>query len=161
MTLSWMGPYRALVEEYIKAANSYARTYRLPRLEFEGVALSAATVQVLEYILENEEAGQPMARLAERLGVTRGAFSKTVSQLSAQGLIQKQHPSQSSKDYVLTLTDKGRRVYDAYSRAVLTQVFSPLFRELDKMPPEQIDAMVEVFRLLNRDRQAREDARNE
>lgn len=108
MKLEWMGPYRPLVEEYIKAMNRYARSYRDTNMEIDGVPLSAATIQVLEYILENEEEQLPMARLAERLGVTRGAFSKTTALLCSQGLVEKRHPEQSGREYVLTLTQKGR-----------------------------------------------------
>ena len=97
MKLKWMGPYRPLVEEYIKASNRYARNYRDTNMEIEGIPLSAATVQVLEYILENEEEQLPMVRLAERLGVTRGAFSKTAALLCSQGLVEKRHPEQSGK----------------------------------------------------------------
>ena len=150
MKLEWMGQYRPLVEEYIKASNRYARNYRETAMEFEGVPLSAATVQVLEYILENEEEQLPMARLAQRLGVTRGAFSKTTAMLCDQGLVMKRHPQESGREYILTLTDKGRRVYTAYSEAVLRSIFQPIFRELDRLSPEQLEALLKVYQFINR-----------
>ena len=149
MKLEWMGQYRPLVEAYIKAANSYARSYRETAMEIEGVPLSAATVQVLEYILENEEDQLPMARLAQRLGVTRGAFSKTTAMLCEQGLVEKRHPEESGREYILTLTDKGRRVYTAYSEAVHRILFQPIFQALDKLSPEQLDAMMKVYQIIN------------
>lgn len=149
MKLEWMGPYRPLVEEYIKAANNYARNYRTASMEIEGIPLSAATVQVLEYILENEEEQLPMARLAQRLGVTRGAFSKTAAILCDQGLVEKHHPQQSSRDYILTLTEKGRRIYGAYSQAVYAQLFGPIFRELEKQGPEQLEGMLQIYKMIN------------
>jgi len=151
MKLEWMGPYRELVEEYIRASNHYARNYRNARMTFEGTALSAATVQVLEYILENEDQMQPMARLAERLGVTRGAFSKIAAQLCQQGLVEKHHPEENSKEYVLTLTDKGRRVYEAYTGYVLPEVFAPVFAELDRQTPEQLESLLRIFRTINKE----------
>ena len=149
MKLEWMGQYRPLVEAYIKAANSYARSYHETVMEIEGVPLSAATVQVLEYILENEDEQLPMARLAQRLGVTRGAFSKTTAVLCDYGLIGKRHPEASGREYILTLTDKGRRVYTAYSEAVLRTVFQPIFRELDRLSPEQLEAVLKVYQIIN------------
>ena len=149
MKLEWMGPYRSLVEEYIKAANNYARNYRTVQMEFEGVPLSSATIQVLEYILENEEDMLPMARLAERLGVTRGAFSKTTANLCQQGLIQKHHPSENDKEYVLTLTEKGRRIYETYSSRALSRYFAPIFAELEKMKPEELEAILRIYRIIN------------
>jgi len=150
MKLKWMGPYRPLVEEYIKASNRYARSYRDTNMEIEGIPLSAATVQVLEYILENEEEQLPMVRLAERLGVTRGAFSKTAALLCSQGLVEKRHPEQSGKEYILTLTEKGRRVYEQYSNAVYKRLFEPIFRELGQLAPEQIEATLRIYRIINR-----------
>ena len=150
MKLEWMGPYRPLVEEYIKAMNRYARSYRDTNMEIDGVPLSAATIQVLEYILENEEEQLPMARLAERLGVTRGAFSKTTALLCSQGLVEKRHPEQSGREYVLTLTEKGRRVYEYYSNAVYKRLFEPIFQELGQMSPEQIESTLRIYRIINR-----------
>lgn len=150
MKLEWMGPYRPLVEEYIKAMNRYARSYRDTNMEIDGVPLSAATVQVLEYILENEEDQLPMARLAQRLGVTRGAFSKTTALLCSQGLVEKRHPEQSGREYVLTLTEKGRRVYEHYSNAVYKRLFEPIFQELGQMSPEQIESTLRIYRIINR-----------
>lgn len=150
MKLEWMGPYRPLVEEYIKAMNRYARSYRDTNMEIDGVPLSAATVQVLEYILENEEEQLPMARLAQRLGVTRGAFSKTTALLCSHGLVEKRHPEQSGREYVLTLTEKGRRVYEHYSNAVYKRLFEPIFQELGQMSPEQIESTLRIYRIINR-----------
>ena len=150
MKLEWMGPYRPLVEEYIKAMNRYARSYRDTNMEIDGVPLSAATIQVLEYILEIEEEQLPMARLAERLGVTRGAFSKTTALLCSQGLVEKRHPEQSGREYVLTLTQKGRKVYERYSNAVYKQLFEPIFQELGQMSPEQIESTLRIYRIINR-----------
>ena len=150
MKLEWMGPYRPLVEEYIKAMNRYARSYRDTNMEIDGVPLSAATIQVLEYILENEEEQLPMARLAERLGVTRGAFSKTTALLCSQGLVEKRHPEQSGREYVLTLTQKGRKVYERYSNAVYKQLLEPIFQELGQMSPEQIESTLRIYRIINR-----------
>ena len=152
MKLEWMGQHRALIEEYIKAANRYARNYRTVYYEIEGVPLNSATIQVLEYILETEEDRQPMSRLAERLGVTRGAFSKIASQLCKQGLVEKFHPEGSEKEYVLTLTEKGRSVYTTYSERVLQRVFQPLFDELEKMPQQSRDDLLHIFRVINRDK---------
>ena len=154
MKLEWMGPYRPLVEEYIKAMNRYARSYRDTNMEIDGVPLSAATIQVLEYILENEEEQLPMARLAERLGVTRGAFSKTTALLCSQGLVEKRHPEQSGREYVLTLTEKGRRVYEHYSDAVYKRLFEPIFQELGQRAPERIEATLRIYRISKRSQEA-------
>jgi len=117
-------------------------------MEIESVPLSASTVQVLEYILENEEDQLPMAKLAQRLGVTRGAFSKTIAMLCEHGLVEKRHPRESGREYILTLTDKGRRIYTAYSEAVHRKLFQPIFRELEQFSPEQLEAVLRIYRII-------------
>ena len=149
MKLEWMGEYRELIAEYIKACNRYARNYRTVYYEFEGIPLSAATMQVLEYILENEDEKLPMSRLAERLGVTRGAFSKIAAQLYKQELIEKYHPADSDKEYVLALTEKGRNIYRSYSEVVSEKVFAPLFREMEQMPEQSRKDLLHIFRVIN------------
>ena len=67
MKLDWMGEYRGVVEALIHYCNIYAGVYRVEKLEFEGVTYSYAQIQVLEYLLENEELHFPAG--------TRGGFS--------------------------------------------------------------------------------------
>jgi DNA-binding MarR family transcriptional regulator len=148
MKLEWMGPYRPLVEAYIKSANHYARSYQQPTICFEDVALSPALVQVLEYILENEEQGLSMQALADRLGITRSAFSKMVAKLAAQGLLEKRHPAGNAKEYRLQATPKGRRIYQSYVDEVFALLFGEVFALAHQIPAEYADIFAQILNRL-------------
>lgn len=51
------------------------------------------------------------------------------------------------------LRRKGRRVYNAYSEVILEKVFAPIFAELDKQTPEQLEHTLQIFRLINKNSQ--------
>ena len=67
--------------------------------------------------------------------------------------MEKHHPEENGIEYILTLTEKGRRVYNAYSEAILEKVFAPIFAELDKQTPEQLEHTLQIFRLINKNSQ--------
>lgn len=89
MKLDWLGEYRLLMEKIIKCANTYARTYRKKMSYGTDILISLAEIQVLEYILENEEKYQNMAEIALRLGVSSSAFSKNVKQMLSKEICWK------------------------------------------------------------------------
>ena len=138
MELKWL-KYRELTADYIRGANVYARNYNLPMLEYDGVAISPAKVQVLEYILENENNNLSMSALAEKLGITRGAFSKHVDELEKMGLLIKKHPQDNAKVYHLEVSEKGRSLYGAYSASMEKLAFNEINALLDELTPEEYE----------------------
>ena len=136
MKLAWMGEYREIVEALIHYCNIYAAAYKLEKMEYRGVTYSYAQIQVLEYLLENEERNENMSAIAARLGITRSNFSKIASRLVAKGLLKKEYLPGSQKEMKLTVNTLGRELYDAYSRNILRWHFSPMFRELERIDIE-------------------------
>lgn len=133
--LEWMGEYRDIVEALIHYCNIYAAVYKIERMEFRGVQYSYAQIQVLEYLLENEEREENMSSIAARLGITRSNFTKIVNRLVQKGLLQKSPMPGSRKAVRLTVNPLGRELYAAYSQEILRWHFSPMFRELEQIPP--------------------------
>ncbi len=139
MQLAWMGEYREVVESLIRYCNVYAYVYKSEKLYHEGVHYSYAQIQVLEYLLENEEKQEPMNAVAARLGVTRSNFTKIVRRLEEKGLVEKNYIPGSRKSIAVTVNDKGRKLYDTYSKEILRWHFSAMFKELKEIPPEYMD----------------------
>ncbi len=133
MELAWMGQYRDFVDALIHYCNIYAAAYKLEKMEFKGVRYSYAQIQVLEYILENEERNENMSAIAARLGITRSNFSKIASRLVSKGLLKKEYLPGSQKAMKLTVNSLGRELYDAYAQDILRWHFSPMFRELKRI----------------------------
>ncbi len=141
MKLAWMGEYREVVEALIHYCNIYAAAYKVEKMSFRGVSYAYAQIQVLEYVLENEERNENMSSIAARLGITRSNFTKIVNRLVAKGLLEKDYMPGSRKDVKLTVNALGRELYEDYSQDILRWHFSPMFRELSKIPPEHYPAV--------------------
>ena len=131
-----MGEHREVVEALIHYCNIYAAAYKLEKMEFRGVRYSYAQIQVLEYLLENEERAENMSAIAARLGITRSNFSKIVNRLVAKGLLVKSPMPGSRKEMHISVNELGRALYEDYSQEILRWHFSPMFRSLDKIPPQ-------------------------
>lgn len=131
-----MGEHRDEVEALIHYCNIYAAAYRLEQMEFEGVCYSFAQIQVVEYLLENEERNENMSAIAARLGITRSNFTKIVNRLVSKGLLEKAPMPGSRKELKIRVNALGRRLYEDYSLDILRWHFSPMFRSLDQIPLE-------------------------
>lgn len=77
-------------------------------------ALAAHDVSVAEWVVlrlvYGAPEGIPAVRLAERMGMTRGALSKVVAKLEAKGWMIRSPDPADSRAALLALTQKGRRL---------------------------------------------------
>lgn len=131
-----MGKHRDVVEALIYYCNVYASSYKLEALKYGDVTFSFAQVQVIEYLLENEERNENMSAVAARLGITRSNFTKIVNRLVKKGLLEKLPMPGSHKEMKVTVNALGRELYGAYSQEILRCHFSPMFSCLDRIPEE-------------------------
>lgn len=134
--LEWMGEHRDEVEALVHYCNIYAAAYKLEKMEFEGLRYSFAQIQVLEYLLENEERNENMSAIAARLGITRSNFTKIVNRLVSRGLLEKEPMPGNRKELKIRVNVLGQRLYEDYSQNILRYHFSPMFQSLDQIPPE-------------------------
>ena len=141
MKLEWMGEYRDVVEALIHYCNIYASAYKLEKQQFQGIAYSYAQIQVLEYLLENEERGDHMSAIASRLGISRSNFTKIVNRLESKGLVEKRYRPGNRKALLVTVLPLGRALYEDYAREILRWHFAPMFEELSQVSPGQREHM--------------------
>ena len=139
MKLEWMGDHREVVEALIHYCNIYAGVYRIEKMSYEGITYSYAQIQVLEYLLENEERGENMRTIAHRLGIHRSNFTKIINRLVQKGLVEKTNMEGSRRDICVSVNDLGRALYEEYAQRILRTHFSPMFRDLDQLTPEARD----------------------
>ena len=142
-----MSKHRSLVEKLIKYGNSYANTYRLQRDYGTGIKLSAAQIQTLEYILENEERGEKMTEMAKRLGVKNSAFSKNIKKLMEKELLEKYQYTDNKKDIYVKATDKGRILYIEYVEFISKNCFNKIFEIADEISAEDIKKFEEMLNI--------------
>ena len=145
MKLEWMGAYRGLLEKLIRYCNVYASVYK-EEVDY-GLAepFSFAQIQVLEYLLENEELNQNMSTIACRLGISLSTFSKMVSKLVDKGLLEKFYLEGNRKNIVVRVSAKGRELYGEYAQRVLEQHFSHMFEMLNTIPDDYIGVFAQAL----------------
>jgi DNA-binding MarR family transcriptional regulator len=136
MKLAWMGEYRDVVEALIRYCNVYAASYKPEAMNYNGISFSFSQIQVLEYLLENEERNENMSAIAKRLGISRSNFTKIVNRLAGKGLLEKHHMPGSGKEMKLSINELGRELYNSYSQKILQAHFAPMFKEFEKIPKE-------------------------
>lgn len=138
MKLEWMGEYRDLVEKLIRYCNQYAQCYTIEQSFNTDVKFSFSQLQVMEYILENEERRENMAAIAARIGISPSAFSKNVKKMMEKGLLEKYHSGSNRKDIIICVSNLGRQTYEQYSKFVYDNGFKRAFSILDAVPKEYI-----------------------
>lgn len=136
MKMEWMGQHREVVEALIHYCNIYAGVYKSEDMVYCGVSYSYSQVQVLEYLLENEERRDNMSAIAARLGISRSNFTKIVNRLEAKGLVEKHFVGGSKKELTVTVNQLGRTLYEEYYHQILKYHFRKMFRSLDNIPAE-------------------------
>ena len=119
MYLAWMGKNRAFVEKFIRYANTYAAVYKKEALYGTDIPISFEQVQVLEYLLENEQLNQNMSMIASRLGITPSNFTRIVNKLSGKNLLEKYYVEGNRKNIVIRVTDFGKEQYSSYSKWIM------------------------------------------
>lgn len=115
MKLEWMGEYRDIIEKLIRFSNGYSSVLHKKQLLGTDIAISFAQMQVVEYILENENYMQNMSTVAYRLGISYSTFSKLANSLVEMGLLQKYNISGNRKDIIIQTTEYGREQYLKYA----------------------------------------------
>lgn len=141
--LEWMDKHRQLVEKIIKYGNAYAHVYNKQWDYHTNIVFSAAQIQVLEYVLENEN--QKMSEIAKRLGITRSAFSKNVKKLIDKDLLEKFHSHDNQKDIFLRVTAQGEEVYSQYSKYIFEKCFREMFEVADQIPQQYLELMAKML----------------
>lgn len=76
--------------------------------------LSLAETHCVHWVGELPEAN--MTRIAERMGMTRGAMSKLTKRLEGKGLLQPRRPAGNNKELRFVLTPAGERVRAEHAR---------------------------------------------
>ena len=146
MQLEWMGEYREVVEKLIHYCNVYASVYKKECITKEGVTFSFSQIQVLEYLLENEERNDNMSVIAARLGIALSSFSKLVSALEEKGLLEKFYLEGNKKNIIVHVSELGRKVYASYVEEIRENHFANMFKVLDMLPKEYLPIIANALK---------------
>jgi DNA-binding MarR family transcriptional regulator len=101
-------------------------------------------VTVAEWVVLRELYGQvevAPSRLAERLGLTRGAISKLADRLLAKGLMLRRENEADARAHLLALSDAGREIIPRLS-ALADQNDAEFFEHLNEAERETVERVM-------------------
>lgn len=139
MEHKWMGKYRGFVESVIFLCNCASTEFITPYYYGTDFKITAREAQVLEYLLEDTTG--IMVEVANRLGVTRGAFSNIVNKLVAKGCLEKEHRGTNKKNIYPVVTEKGKETYRKYAEFINEYWFEKMFAMADEIPEEYVEKL--------------------
>ena len=145
MELKWFGEHRKFIEKLIRFGNAYARTYKIACPRTEGFVLSAAEMQVIEYLLENEESQENMLEISKRLGISASSFTNLAAKLTKQGLLEKYHLENNKKEVIVLVSPLGKKVYEEYAREAYDHWISQVSEMLKDVPKAYIETFMDVL----------------
>ena len=147
MKLEWMGRYREMVQYLIRFSNRYS-AIKTKEAMGDDIPYSFEQIQVIEYLLENEELQLNMRGVADRLGVRPSAFTKLVNRLEDRGLLEKYHTTDNQKNIVVTVSEKGKALYSEYCDHVAKFIFHGMFQVGESISDEELEKMTMMMKSL-------------
>ena len=94
-------------------------------LEFEGIILYPSEIHLLLMVSRNQPSNA--TKMAERLGITKGAVSQTLTRLEKKGILIKNKDPYNKNELTVILTPLGITAHDKYQ-----ELQTLLFKRLDR-----------------------------
>lgn len=134
-----------LIELFQAIVAKYARFDEMAIAFTDGAgSLFKGELHFIQCVKKHEE--EKLTRLADLLGVTRGAVSQTLVKLEKKKLVER--VKRNRKEFTLKLTPAGEDIYRKHE-----EFHRKHFRELEQamtlLPPRQIDFIEWLFRKIN------------
>ena len=147
MKLEWLDRYRDLVEGIILFANQYS-SIKTKEVLGTDVLYSFEQIQIIEYLVENEELKLNMRGVAERLGLKASAFTKLVNRLEDKGLLEKYRTPDNQKNIVVLVSDKGKKLYTEYCDNIAKKLFEGMFQVGSEVSDEELRKFTRMIQAL-------------
>jgi DNA-binding MarR family transcriptional regulator len=125
-------------------SEKYSQIEKNPHIGSDGVTIYPSQIRSIVTIGHNP--GINVTELAKSLEITKSSASEFVSKLVKDGLVRKARDVDNSKEVLLFITDKGRRIMEDMDRR-----HALMFQDLKKMlGTEKDNNLAMVIRVLKR-----------
>jgi DNA-binding MarR family transcriptional regulator len=105
---------RSAIRLIQRIAHQYARIEEMSLRFDEDGEVTTREAHIVQAI--GEAGGLNVTGLAARFGITKSAASQMVAKLVKKGFVEKRQAPHSNKEFLLSLTERGRLVFDAHER---------------------------------------------
>lgn len=140
-----------LIDQFLKILHLYSVINRKPKDYGTGDLLHLAEIHTLTMVGKNSEVN--MTRLAELMGVTKGAISQTIRKLVSKKLILKKN-STNMKEYSLRLSKKGEQVIKG-QESLQKEIFSFATSLYKQASPADRDLVKRLFAAISNNMEER------
>jgi DNA-binding MarR family transcriptional regulator len=142
---------QSLIDIFLNILHMYSIVNRKPKDYGTGDLLYFTEIHTITMVGKNREIN--MTRLAELMGVTRGAISQTINKLVHKNLISKSNTT-NKKEYNLRLTEKGKIVYKG-QRSLQKEIFDFAAQLYDQASQSDRDLVMRLFTAISRNMESR------
>lgn len=139
-----------LIDLFLKILHLYGVIGRKPKDYGTGDLLYLTEIHTITMIGKNREIN--MTRLAEIMGVTKGAISQTLRKLVHKNLISKE--SINKKEFNLKLSEKGNIVFNA-QESFQKELFNFAATLYDQARPEDRELVKRLFLAISSNMESR------
>lgn len=129
-----------LIDLFLKILHLYSVIDKKPKDYGTGDKLHLAELHTITMVGKNNKVN--MTRLAEIMGVTKGAISQTIRKLIHKNFIERE--SVNRKEFVLKLTEKGKIVFVA-QESFQKELFTFAATLYEQARPEDRDMVKKLF----------------
>lgn len=86
------------------------------------------------------------ADIAQTLGITKSAVSKTIQKLTKKGIITSAASTSDSRKMILNLTPKGEIIYK-FHKKIDSDAFTEIMKELSSCSNEELEAYIKIAKI--------------
>jgi DNA-binding MarR family transcriptional regulator len=137
---------KILIDLFLKILHLYSVINRKPKDYGTGDLLYLTEIHTITVVAANKEIN--MTRLAEIMGVTKGAISQTIRKLVNKNLIIKQNSDKSKREYNLLLSEKGKIVLDG-QKSMQKEIFAFATSLYESAKPHDRVMVQRLFRAIS------------
>lgn len=134
-----MDDYRDIARLMERVIHKYNQAEKIKRNYGTEILMSRSEIHTIAAIGDYPRSN--VTSLAKLLGVTKGAASQMVYKLVEKGMICKETSPNSDSEVCLTLTERGRKAYEAH-RAYHSNANEKFFNMLREIPEERQKEML-------------------
>lgn len=122
--------FSELSDIFLRVINRYNDIEKTPYSYGTDILLHPSETHTIEFIGNNPDIN--VTRLAELLGITKGAVSKRIKQLRKNDLVTKSISPETENEVVINLTVKGSEIYKAHAKfsKQLNESITNLYKDL-------------------------------
>jgi DNA-binding MarR family transcriptional regulator len=135
------------VSEIMQMVDRILQIEKRKHVDVDGVELYPSEIHLMLHVAD--EGATNLTRIAERLGVTKGALSQTLGRLEQKRMLLKSKDPKARNELTVTFTPAGRRALERF-RALRSAVETRYDRLLDELDEPERAAVEKFLRRMNR-----------